>query len=184
MLGIGHVHLKVSNLKRAEDFYKKLGFKVRERFGNYIFMTLGKKHHDLALQEIPNAEIPDENSTGLYHFAIEIKDLKELATVYFNLRKQNINIRIIDCYSIKPIDREALIKCVNETKNKTVITVEDHFEHGGLGDFVLSALSNTGAEVFKIAVKKISRSGTKDELLNYAEIDSINIINKVKQLLA
>jgi len=96
MLGIGHVHLKVSNLKRAEDFYKKLGFKVRERFGNYIFMTLGKKHHDLALQEIPNAEIPDENSTGLYHFAIEIKDLRELATVYFNLRKQNINISAID----------------------------------------------------------------------------------------
>src|SRR3989344_513813 len=108
----------------------------------------------------------------------------EVLEAYDELKKENINIRIIDCYSIKPIDREALIKCVNETKNKTVITVEDHFEHGGLGDFVLSALSNTGAEVFKIAVKKISRSGTKDELLNYAEIDSINIINKVKQLLA
>ena len=108
----------------------------------------------------------------------------EALKAYEELKKQNINIRIIDCYSIKPIDREALIKCVNETKNKTVITIEDHFEHGGLGDFVLSALSNTGAEVFKMAVKKISRSGTKDELLNYAEIDSTNIINKVKQLLA
>ena len=52
MLGIGHVHLKVSNLKRAEEFYKKLGFKVNERVNGYLFLTLGKKHHDLALQDI------------------------------------------------------------------------------------------------------------------------------------
>lgn len=48
---IGHVHLKISNLKTAEDFYTKIfGFKVSERIGNFIFLTFGKEHHDLACQ--------------------------------------------------------------------------------------------------------------------------------------
>lgn len=72
---IGHVHLKVS-----------------ERVHNYIFMTFGKEHHDLALQEIPNAEHPTENMVGLYHFAIELENLKQLAEIYFKLKKKGINI--------------------------------------------------------------------------------------------
>jgi len=97
LLSIGHIHLKVSNLKRAEEFYTKLlGFKVNERVNGYIFLTLGKKHHDLALQEIANAKKPTENSVGLYHFAIEAKNIKELAKLYFKLKKEGINVSPID----------------------------------------------------------------------------------------
>jgi len=96
-LGIGHIHLKVSDFKKAEKFYTKLlGFKVNERTNNYLFLTLGKKHHDLALQEIVDAKKPSENSIGLYHFAIEAKDLKELATLYFKLKKEKIDVSPID----------------------------------------------------------------------------------------
>ncbi len=95
--GIGHVHLKVSNLKIAEEFYTKLlGFKMSERVGNYVFLTFGKKHHDLALQEITNAEKPNENTIGLYHFAIEVENAKELAKLYFKLKRKGISISPID----------------------------------------------------------------------------------------
>lgn len=96
-LGIGHVHLKVSNLKKAEEFYTKLlGFKINERVENYLFLTFGKKHHDLALQEIIDAEKPTENTIGLYHFAIEVKSMIELAKLYFKLKNKGIAISPID----------------------------------------------------------------------------------------
>ena len=97
LLNIGHVHLKVSDLKKAEEFYTKLlGFKVNERANGYIFLTLGKRHHDLALQEIENAKKPTENTVGLYHFAIEAKNIKELAKLYFKLKKEKIDVSPID----------------------------------------------------------------------------------------
>src|SRR5436190_1380949 len=51
------------------------------------------------------------------------------------LQKENLNIRVVDCYSIHPVDATTLKKCLNEMRQKIVITVEDHFEHGGFGDF-------------------------------------------------
>ena len=99
------------------------------------------------------------------------------------LQKENISIRVMDCYSIHPVDSATLKKCINETKQKIVITVEDHFEHGGLGDFVAAALSDQQGQVIKMAVQKISQSGTMDELLNDAGIDSAHIVEKAKSLL-
>jgi transketolase len=98
------------------------------------------------------------------------------------LQKENINIRVIDCYSIHPVDAATLKKCINETNQKIVITVEDHFEHGGLGDFVATALSEQEGQVIKMAVRKISQSGTMDELLGDAGIDAKHIVAKVKSV--
>src|SRR6185436_12292710 len=94
--------------------------------------------------------------------------------------KEDINIRVVDCYSIYPVDAPTLTKCLNETKEKIVVTVEDHFEHGGLGDFVAAALSDQQGQVIKMAVQKISQSGTMDELLDDAGIDASHIVKKVK----
>lgn len=99
------------------------------------------------------------------------------------LKKEGISIRVMDCYSIRPIDASALKKCLNETKQKTLITVEDHFSHGGMGDFVMGAVEGTGARVEKMAVTKISQSGLKDELMDDAGINAAHIIRKVKELL-
>lgn len=99
------------------------------------------------------------------------------------LQKEGINIRVVDCYSIKPLDKKTIEQCINETRKKIIITVEDHFEHGGLGDFVLDAVSTTGAKVVKLAVTHISHSGSKDELLADAGINSAKIINKIKELI-
>ncbi|MGZ3940434.1 MAG: transketolase family protein, partial [Flavisolibacter sp.] len=97
------------------------------------------------------------------------------------LKKENVNVRVVDCYCIHPIDAVTLQKCMHETEQSILVTVEDHFEHGGLGDFAAAALSGEG-QVIKMAVQKISESGTKDELLHDAGIDSETIVNKVRSL--
>lgn len=107
----------------------------------------------------------------------------EALKAYEELKKEGINIRVIDCYSIKPVDTNTLNKSLKETKQKIIITVEDHFEHGGLGDFVLSAVSDTCARVEKIAVTQISQSGQPAELLDAAGISARHIVDKVKKLL-
>lgn len=99
------------------------------------------------------------------------------------LKKENINLRVVDCYSIHPVDAGTLKKCLQETDQKIIITVEDHFAHGGLGDFVMAALSGEEVEVIKLAVNKISRSGTKDELLADAGIDAAHIAAMVRSVL-
>ncbi|SEM59120.1 transketolase [Chitinophaga rupis] len=100
------------------------------------------------------------------------------------LEKENIHIRVLDCYSIHPIDAAALNESVHATKQNLLVTVEDHFEHGGMGDFAAAALSDTGAHIIKMAVPDISQSGTKDELLHDAGIDAEHIAQKVRELCA
>ena len=98
------------------------------------------------------------------------------------LKKENISVGVIDCYSIKPLDRKTIVQRVRETEKQMLVTVEDHFEHGGLGDFAEDALEGTGCMVVKMAVEKISQSGTMEELLKDAGIDFTSIIARVKSL--
>jgi len=114
-------------------------------------------------------------STGItVHVALKAQE---------ELAKENILVRVVDCYSIKPVDKDTLLECLKETNQKLIVTVEDHYEHGGLGDFVNSALSGSGGIVVKMAVNHISRSGNKDELLADAKIDAQSIVQTVKNLL-
>lgn len=79
---IGYVHLNVRGLERAERFYTEiLGFQIQERIpGKFVFLTLGKRHHDLALRFIgAGAPVPPELSVGMYHFAVEVEDMASLA---------------------------------------------------------------------------------------------------------
>ncbi len=111
--------------------------------------------------------------------------LHEALLAYEELKKENINIRVIDLYSIKPIDTATLEKAVKETKN--IITVEDNYPEGGIGEAVASVLSplfsKEGAGgVHSLAVRKMPRSGKPEELLAYEEIDKDAIIKKVKSV--
>jgi len=110
--------------------------------------------------------------------------LHEALAAYEELQKEGINIRVIDLYSIKPIDVESLVKAANETK--AIITVEDHFAEGGIGDAVRAVLSVHGKQytVNSLAVTKEPRSGTPSELLAYEEIDKNAIIKTVRQVVS
>ena len=64
-----------------------------------------------------------------------------------------------------------------------MIVVEDHYAHGGLGDFILEALAGSGFDIIKMAVTHVSQSGTGEQLLRDAQIDATAIIEKIKELL-
>ncbi len=94
------------------------------------------------------------------------------------LKEQGINVRVIDIHTIKPIDKDLIIKCAKETKR--IITVEDHNIIGGLG----TAVSDVLSEEYPVKVEKMGlpdvfgRSGKAEELMRYFKIDSTAIVNK------
>ncbi len=99
------------------------------------------------------------------------------------LAKQGINVRVIDAYSIKPIDETTLMQAANET-GSAMITVEDHYFEGGLGDTVLNVFANENkVKVYKLAVGKMPISGKPDELLDYEGISASAIVQKIKEIL-
>ncbi|MEK6890128.1 MAG: VOC family protein [Nanoarchaeota archaeon] len=94
---LNHIHLKISSLKKSEAFYINiLGFKVRERVGPFLFLHLGEEHHALALQERDDANPVDENTLGLYHFALEVQTKKEFQEIMKKLKENNIDYGLID----------------------------------------------------------------------------------------
>ena len=107
--------------------------------------------------------------------------LFEALTASEELKQEGIAVRVIDCYSIKPIDVKTLKQAAVQTK--ALITVEDHYPVGGLGDAVLEALAENKTPVYKLTVSKIPRAGKPQELFDYEEISSRAIIKKVKQVL-
>lgn len=104
--------------------------------------------------------------------------LYEALKAYVELKKQGIFIRVIDLYSVKPIAREILKKALNETK--ALITVEDHYPSGGIGEAVMAELGSD--RVYSLACRKVPKSGRPEELLDYEEISAKAIVGKVLEL--
>jgi transketolase len=98
-----------------------------------------------------------------------------------SLKAEGINVTVIDAYSIKPLGKDVILAAAKKTGN-TVITVEDHYAEGGLGDAVAGELSVEGVKVHKLAVVGIPRSGKAEELLAHFGIDAAAIVKKVKSL--
>lgn len=95
------------------------------------------------------------------------------------LQKQGINIRVIDMHTIKPIDKELIIKSAKETKK--IITIEDHSVIGGLGTAVCEVLSeNYPTKVIRMGIKDtFGKSGKAEELMKYFQITSKDIIKNI-----
>jgi transketolase len=87
---------------------------------------------------------------------------------------------VMDAYSIKPIDSATLTSLAHQVE--AVVTVEDHWMEGGIGDAVLEALAGEKVAVHKIAVTKMPRSGTPSELLAYEGIDCAGIVSAISKL--
>lgn len=100
------------------------------------------------------------------------------------LFEEGITARVIDAYSIKPIDVATLRKAAAETS--AIMTVEDHWPEGGLGDAVLEALADAEVRppVIKLAVRQMPGSGKPDEMLAFAEIDAAAIVRKVRSVVS
>jgi transketolase len=107
--------------------------------------------------------------------------LFEALKAYERLQSEGISITVIDLFSVQPIDRQTLRECAQAAGGR-VITVEDHYAHGGLGDAVLSALATDRVTVHKLAVREIPRSGKPEELLQRYGISAQAICDAVRQL--
>jgi transketolase len=98
------------------------------------------------------------------------------------LESQGVHARVIDCYSIKPIDAATLASAARETG--AIVTVEDHWPEGGLGDAVLAALAqeHEPVQLVKLAVRDMPISGSAAELLHAAGIDADAIVAAATEL--
>lgn len=96
-----------------------------------------------------------------------------------DLEKQGINVRVVDVFSIKPLDKELIVKCAKET-NK-IITVEDHSVVGGLGSAICEVLSEEyPTKVTRLGINdSFGKSGKAEELMKYFGIDAESIIKAI-----
>jgi transketolase len=108
--------------------------------------------------------------------------LFEALKAYDELKGQGILIRVVDIFSVKPVDAAALRTAARETGG-LILTVEDH-SHGGIGDAVAAAVSQDGIRVRQLLVDELPRSGKPEELLKAYGIDSSAIVSAVKLLVA
>lgn len=104
----------------------------------------------------------------------------ESLKAYEELKKESVGIRVVDAYSVKPLDGETILKNVAETGGRAVV-VEDHFEAGGLGEAVASALAGR-ARIKHLCVRELPRSGKPDELMDLYGISARHIIAAVKDI--
>ena len=147
----------------------------------------------LRLARVKTSKIYDENQKFEIGKAIQIGEGTD-ATIFATgvtveqaliakeeLHKQGIEVRVVDMHTIKPIDKEMIIKCAKETKK--LISVEDHSIIGGLG----SAISEVLTENYPVKLKRIGindcfgRSGKAEELIKYFGIDSESIKKAVQE---
>ncbi|MFH1867140.1 MAG: transketolase [Patescibacteria group bacterium] len=96
------------------------------------------------------------------------------------LKKKGVVVRVVDLYSIQPLDKKTLLKCAKQTK--FILTVEDHRPAGGLGEAVAAALGPYKIKIVSLAVWKQPKSGTPQQLLDYENIGTKAILKAVTKL--
>src|SRR5262249_42894593 len=101
------------------------------------------------------------------------------------LADDGIAARVIDAYSIKPIDATTILAAAEATGGR-LVTIEDHWPEGGLGDAVLEAVADTEEppRVVKLAVRDMPTSGTPEECLSAGGIDAGHIAAAARRLVS
>ncbi len=105
----------------------------------------------------------------------------EALKAYDQLKAAGTAIRVVDLYSLQPIDKKGLIAAGNATGGQ-IITVEDHYAAGGIGDAVAEAVGEAGIRVHRMAVREIPRSGKPEELLDRFGISANHIVTAVRSV--
>jgi transketolase len=119
----------------------------------------------------------DDDAVAIVAAGITVHEALKAADA---LAEEGVSVRVIDCYSVKPIDTKTL-----KDAGERFVTVEDHWPEGGLGDAVLGALAEAGAtaQVTRLAVREMPRSGKPADLMKAAGIDADAIAAAVRELL-
>ena len=109
---------------------------------------------------------------------LNLSEYSDWDEIVEELEKQGINVRVIDIHTIKPIDKEIIIKSAKETKR--LLSVEDHSIIGGLGAAIAEVLTEEyPCKLERMGIKDcFGKSGKAEELLEYFKIDSKAIVEK------
>jgi transketolase len=124
----------------------------------------------------------DEDDVAIVGAGITLHEATKAADA---LAEEGIKARVIDLYSVKPIDAATLRAAAQATQGR-IVTVEDHWPEGGIGEAVLAAFADADERprVSIVAVREMPSSGKPTELLAAAGIDSEHIIQAVRELLS
>jgi transketolase len=124
----------------------------------------------------------DEDDVAIIGAGITLHEAMKAADA---LAEEGIKARVIDLYSVKPIDT-ATLRAVAQATQGRIVTVEDHWPEGGIGEAVLAAFADADERprVSIVAVREMPSSGKPTELLAAAGIDSEHIIQAVRELLS
>jgi transketolase len=105
----------------------------------------------------------------------------EALKAYDQLKAEGLNVRVIDAYSVHPIDARTLIEA-GKAAGGAIVTVEDHYAAGGLGDAVSEAVADAGFVVRRLAVRELPRSGKPEELIDRYGISARHIVEAVRSV--
>ena len=190
--GATHQMLEDINMMRAlpnmtvistsDDIQTKWAVKEISKIKGPVYLRLSRLATPVIYNDNTNFEIGKGIQFGEGTDATVISTgvtVAEALKAQETLKLQGKNIRVVDMHTIKPIDKDIIIKCAKETKK--IITIEDHSIIGGLGTAVCEVLSeNYAIKVERMGIKDtFGKSGKAEELMKFFEITSENIIKKV-----
>ena len=168
----------------ADDTEAKWAVKEAAKINGPVYIRFGRAstpviYDDEAKFEIGKA-IQFGEGTDATVFATGIM-VAEALKAKEELEKEGINIRVVDIHTIKPIDKDMIIKCANETKK--LVSIEEHSIIGGLGSAIAEVLvENSPAKLTRMGIKDtFGRSGSASELLKYFGLTSKEIIEEIKK---
>ena len=167
----------------SDDVQTKWAIKEMAKIDGPVYIRLSRVATPVIYDENQKFEIGkmvqigDGTDATVFATGVEVAEALKAKE---ELEKENINIRVVDVHTIKPIDREMIIKCAKETKK--LITIEDHSIIGGLGTAVCEVLSEEcPTKVVRMGMQdKFGKSGKAEQLLKYFKLDSQAIIEEIK----
>jgi transketolase len=167
----------------SDDIQTKWAVEEISKINGPVYLRLCRLASSVIYEENENFEIGkaiqigDGTDATIFATGITVAEAVKAKEI---LEKQGINIRVVDVHTIKPIDKEMIIKCAKETKR--LISIEDHNVIGGLGTAIAEVLTEQyPAKLERMGINDtFGKSGKAEELMDYFKINSKAIIEKFK----
>lgn len=171
-------------LSVSDDIQTKWAIEQISKIQGPVYVRLGRVKSPVIYEENQKFEIGKGIQIGEGTDATVIATglmVSEAILAKEELEKQGINIRVVDMHTIKPIDKELIVKSAKETKR--IITIEDHSIIGGLGSAVCEVLSDEyPCKVTRMGMKDtFGKSGKAEKLLEYFGLTKDAIIEEIKR---
>ena len=169
-------------ISTSDDVQTKWAVKEISKINGPVYLRLSRLATPVIYEENQKFEIGKavQIGEGTYATIFATGDVVcEAIKAKEELEKQGIFVRVVDMHTIKPIDRDIIVKCAKETKK--LITVEDHSIIGGLGSSVCEVLAEEyPCKVIRMGIKDtFGKSGKAEELMKYFGITAEDIIDNV-----